>query len=32
MNYTEQNNIPELILLTDFAFDSVSWSFIKKVL
>ena len=34
MNYTEQNNIPGLLLLIDFekAFDSVSWSFIQKVL
>ena len=34
MNYTEQNNIPGLLLLTDFekAFDSLSWSFIQKVL
>ncbi|MCG7891056.1 MAG: reverse transcriptase family protein, partial [Candidatus Thiodiazotropha endolucinida] len=34
MNYTEQNNIPGLLLLIDFekAFDSVSWVFIQKVL
>ena len=34
MNYTEQKNIPGLLLLTDFekAFDSLSWSFIQKVL
>ena len=34
MNYTEQNNIPGLLLLIDFekAFDSVGWSFIQKVL
>ena len=34
MNYTEQNNIPGLLLLIDFekAFGSVSWSFIQKVL
>ena len=36
MNYTEQNNIPGLLLLVFFyfekAFDSLSWSFIQKVL
>lgn len=34
MNHTEQNNIPGLLLLIDFekAFDSLSWSFIQKVL
>ena len=34
MNYTELNNIPGLLLLIDFekAFDSLSWSFIQKVL
>ena len=34
MKYTELNDIPGLILLIDFekAFDSVSWSFIFKVL
>lgn len=34
MHYTEQNNIPGLLLLIDFekAFDSLSWSFITKVL
>lgn len=34
MNFTEQNNIPGLLLLIDFekAFDSLSWSFIQKVL
>ena len=33
MEYTEQENIPGLLLLIDFekAFDSVSWSFIQKV-
>ena len=34
MNHTEQNNIPGLLLLIGFekAFDSLSWSFIQKVL
>ena len=34
MDHTEQNNLPGLLLLVDFekAFDSVSWSFIYKVL
>ena len=34
MHYAEENNIPGLILLVDFekAFDSISWSFIQKVL
>ena len=34
MNHTEQNNIPGLLLHIDFekAFDSLSWSFIQKVL
>lgn len=34
MNYTEQNNIPGLLLLIDFekAFDSLSWSFIFKAM
>ena len=34
MNNTKQNNIPGLLLLIDFekAFDSLSWSFIQKVL
>ena len=34
MNYTEQNNIPGLLLLTDFekTFDSLSWSFVQKAL
>ena len=34
MNYAEENNIPGLLLLVDFekAFDTVSWSFIQKVL
>ena len=34
MNYVEENNIPGLLLLVDFekAFDTVSWSFIQKVL
>lgn len=34
MNYTERNSIPGLLLLIDFekAFDSLSWSFIQKVL
>ena len=34
MNYTEQNNIPGLLLLIDFekAFDSLSWSFINKAM
>ena len=33
MEYTEQENIPGLLLLIDFekAFDSVSWSLIQKV-
>ena len=34
MNYTEENNIPGLLLLGDFgkAFDTVSWVFIEKFL
>ena len=34
MTYTEQHDIPGLLLLIDFekAFDSLSWSFIHKVL
>ena len=34
MHYTEEHNIPGLLLLIDFekAFDSVSWSFLYKVL
>ena len=34
MNYTEENNIPGLLLLIDFekAFDSLSWQFIQKAL
>lgn len=34
MQYTEENNIPGLLLLIDFekAFDSLSWAFIDKVL
>ena len=34
MNYTKQNNIPGLLLLTDFekAFDSFTWSFINKAI
>ena len=34
MNYTEENNIPGLLLIIDFekAFDTISWEFIKKVL
>ena len=34
MQFTEEQNIPGLLLLIDFekAFDSVSWSFINKVL
>ena len=34
MDHTEQNNLPGLLLLVYFekAFDSVSWSFIYKVL
>lgn len=34
MQYTEENNIPGLLLLIDFekAFDSLSWAFINKVL
>ena len=34
IRYTEKRNIPGLLLLIDFekAFDSVSWSFIKKTL
>ena len=34
MSFTEQNDIPGLLVLIDFekAFDSVSWSFIQKVL
>ena len=34
LQFTEENNIPGLLLLIDFekAFDSLSWSFINKVL
>ena len=34
LQFTEENNIPGLLLLIDFekAFDSLSWSFIDKVL
>jgi hypothetical protein len=34
MQYTEEENIPGLLLLIDFekAFDSISWSFIQKTL
>ena len=34
MNFTEHNDIPELLVLIDFekAFDSLSWSFIQKAL
>ena len=34
LHFTEEQNIPGLILLIDFekAFDSLSWSFINKVL
>lgn len=34
MHYTEQNDMPGLLLLVDFekAFDSISWSFLYKVL
>ena len=34
LNFTEQNNIPRLILLIDFekTFDSLSWQFIQKAL
>ena len=34
LHYTEEKNIPGLLLLIDFekAFDSLSWSFINKVL
>ena len=34
MSFTEQNDIPGLLVLIDFekTFDSVSWSFIQKVL
>ena len=34
LHYTEKNDIPGLLLLIDFekAFDSIAWSFIKKVL
>ena len=34
LQFTEENYIPGLLLLIDFekAFDSVSWSFINKVL
>ena len=34
LHYTEKENIPGLIMLVDFekAFDSVSWSFIYRVL
>ena len=34
MHFTEENNVPRLLLLIDFekAFDSVSWSFLYKVL
>ena len=34
LHYTEQNDMPGLLLLVDFekAFDSISWSFLYKVL
>ena len=34
MQYTEENNIPGILLVIDFekAFDSVSWNFIDKTL
>ena len=34
MHYKEQNNMPGLLLLVDFekAFDSITWSFLYKVL
>lgn len=34
MYYTEQNDIPGLLMLIDFekAFDTISWSFISKAL
>ena len=34
MQFVEENNIPELLLLIDFekVFDSLSWSFMQKVL
>ena len=34
MHFTEQNNIPGLIMLIDFekAFDTISWQFISQVL
>ena len=34
LQFTEEHNIPGLLLLIDFekAFDSLSWSFINKVL
>ena len=34
INHTEQKEIPGLLLLIDFekAFDSLSWSFIRKAL
>lgn len=34
MQYTEDNNIPELLLMIDFekAFDTVSWKFIDRTL
>ena len=32
MNYTEENNVPDLLLLIDFkkALESLSWSFMNK--
>jgi hypothetical protein len=34
MHYTEEENIPGLLLLKDFekAFDTLSWTFIQKAL
>jgi hypothetical protein len=34
LNYTEENDIPGMLLLIDFekAFDSLSWSFVNKTL
>ena len=34
LSYTETNNLPGMVMLIDFekAFDSISWSFIKKTL